>query len=233
MRCEQIGNATLYLADYAEVLPLLPKVEALIIDPPYEIAAQGGGIGAKRKYLTDIDGHIDAGFDMGMLSGFDNWLVFCGKPQLMDLMQKATAQGLRWQLRTWNKTNPTPLTNGNYLPDTEYMVHAFKTHVWEGKKRWVVGNVEKSGFDHPTVKPQYVMVDALQCATNRGDTVLDCFMGSGSTGVACMSMGRRFIGVEREPKYFDIACRRIEDAQRITDMFIAPAAKPEQQGFAL
>ena len=232
MRIETIGNATLYLGDCAEVLPLLPKVDALITDPPYEISASVGGIGGKRQYLTDIRGHIDAGFDMDMLSGFDNWMVFCGKPQLMDLMQKATAQGLRWQLRTWNKTNPTPLTNANYLPDTEYMVHAFKTHIWQGKKRWIVGNVEKSGFDHPTVKPQYVMIDALQCATNYGETVLDCFMGSGSTGVAAMTLGRKFYGIEREEKYFEIACQRIENAQRQTSLF-EPAERAEQHGLAL
>lgn len=214
-----IGNAELWHGDCREVLPLLPKADALVTDPPYEIAAAGGGIGAKRKYLADIDGHIDEGFDIAMLSAFDNWMVFCGKPQLMNLMMQADKQGLRWQLRTWNKTNPTPLTNGNYLPDTEYIVHAFKTHVWQGKKRWIVGNVEKSGYDHPTVKPQYVMADALQCASNRGDLVLDCFMGTGSTGVACMDMGRRFIGIERERKYFDIACERIARAQAQERLF--------------
>lgn len=232
MRIEKIGNATLYLGDCHEVLPVLPKVDALVTDPPYEISASGGGIGGKRQYLTDIRGHIDAGFEIGMLSAFENWLVFCGKPQLMDLMMQATNQGLRWQLRTWNKTNPTPLTNANYLPDTEYMVHAFKTHVWQGKKRWIVGNVEKSGFDHPTVKPQYVMLDALQCASNYGDTVLDCFMGSGSTGVACMTLGRKFIGVEREPKYFEIACERIRMAQAQATLF-EPAARTEQYDLAL
>lgn len=232
MRIEKIGNATLYLGDCHEVLPVLPKVDALVTDPPYEISASGGGIGGKRQYLTDIRGHIDAGFEIGMLSAFENWLVFCGKPQLMDLMMQATNQGLRWQLRTWNKTNPTPLTNANYLPDTEYMVHAFKTHVWQGKKRWIVGNVEKSGFDHPTVKPQYVMLDALQCASNYGDTVLDCFMGSGSTGVACMTLGRKFIGVEREPKYFEIACERIRMAQAQATLF-EPAARTEQHDLAL
>lgn len=232
MRIEKIGNATLYLGDCHEVLPVLPKVDALVTDPPYEISASGGGIGGKRQYLTDIRGHIDAGFEIGMLSAFENWLVFCGKPQLMDLMMQATNQGLRWQLRTWNKTNPTPLTNANYLPDTEYMVHAFKTHVWQGKKRWIVGNVEKSGFDHPTVKPQYVMLDALQCTSNYGDTVLDCFMGSGSTGVACMTLGRKFIGVEREPKYFEIACERIRMAQAQATLF-EPAARTEQHDLAL
>ena len=219
-RIETIGNCTLYLGDCRDILPLLPKVDSVITDPPYEISASGGGIGGKRQYLTDIRGHIDTVFDMAMLSAFDNWLVFCGKPQLMNLMQQATDQGLRWQLRTWNKTNPTPLTNGNYLPDTEYMIHAFKTHVWQGKKRWIVGNVEKSGFEHPTVKPQYVMTDALQCATNYGESVLDCFMGSGSTGVACATMGRTFYGIEREEKYFDIACKRIEQAYAQQRLFV-------------
>lgn len=229
-----IGNATLYCGDCREVLPLLPRVDALITDPPYEIAAAGGGIGAQRKYLSDILGHIDAGFDVGMLSGFDNWMVFCGKPQLIALMRQAEAQGLRWQLRTWNKVNPTPLTNGNYLPDTEYMVHAFKTHVWRGKRRWVVGNVEKSGFEHPTVKPQYVMVDALHCASDVDDVVLDCYAGTGSTGVACATQGRRFIGIERERRYFDIACERISRAQAQGTLFVEPVQRPEQQamGFA-
>ena len=233
MRIENIGLATLYLGDCREILPSVPKCNALITDPPYEISASGGGIGGKRQYLTDIRGHIDEGFDVSMLSAFENWLVFCGKPQLMALMMQADKQGLRWQLRTWNKTNPTPLTNANYLPDTEYMVHAFKTHIWKGKKRWIVGNVEKSGFDHPTVKPQYVMIDALQCATNHGETVLDCFMGSGSTGVACVTLGRKFYGIEREPKYFEIACQRIENAHRQASLFEPAAIVAEQHAFAL
>ena len=224
-----IGDCQLYLGDCRDILPTLPKVDAVITDPPYLISAAGGGIGGKRQYLTDIRGHIDEGFDVALLSGFENWSVFCGKSQLMTLMTQAESQGLRWQIRTWNKTNPTPLTNGNYLPDTEYIVHAFKTHVWEGKKRWIVGNVEKSGFEHPTVKPQYVMLDAVRCATNRGDTVLDCYMGSASTGVACMSLDRKFIGIEREPKYFDIACRRIEQAYAQGDFFVAPPKAKQEQ----
>lgn len=212
-----------------DILPTLDKVDAVITDPPYKISASGGGIGGKRQYLSDIRGHIDEGFDVSILGKFANWYVFCGKPQLTMLIEQAEKQGLRWQLRTWNKTNPTPLTNNNYLPDTEYMIHAFKTHVWIGKKRWIVGNVEKSGFDHPTVKPQYVMIDSIQCASSKGDLILDPFVGSGSTGVAAVQMGRKFIGIEREPKYFDIACRRIEDAQKQIDMFAetTPQTQPE------
>ncbi len=62
-----------------------------------------------------------------------------------------------------------------------------------------------------------------------GETVLDCFMGSSSTGVACLKLGRKFIGIEVDPEYFDIACRRIEKAYAQPDLFIAPPSKPVQE----
>ena len=92
------------------------------------------------------------------------------------------------------------------------MIHAYKKHIWAGKSRFVVGNVEKNPFAHPTVKPLYVMNKAIISASAKGNLVCDPFMGTGSTGVAALQLGRRFIGIEREPKYFDIACERIENA---------------------
>lgn len=212
---QEFAGATLYLGDCAGLLPAVlaeNKVDALISDPPYELSAVGGGIGRQRQYMAAIDRHLDGGFDVGLLGQFENWFVFCTKAQLVDLFAQAERQNLRWQLLTWNKKNPTPLTCNNYLPDTEYMVHAFKKHIWESKTRFVVGNVEKNPFDHPTVKPLYVMYKAIASASAPGDLVLDPFMGTGSTGVAALQRGRRFIGIEREPKYFDIACQRIEHA---------------------
>ena len=228
-----IGNATLHHADCRDVLTTLGAVDVVITDPPYVMSAKGGGIGAKRKYLADIEGHIDAGFDVSMLSPYKNWLVFCGKPQLVELMTQAAKQGARWQLLTWNKTNPTPLSNNNYLPDSEYMVHAFESHHYESKTRFIVGQVERSGFDHPTVKPQYVMQKAIRSASHPSDHVLDCFMGTGSTGVACIQSGRAFTGIERERKYFDIACERISRAQAQGMLFEPVVAKPEQQQLAV
>lgn len=220
-RIEHLAEGVaLHCGDCREILPSLPNVDAVVTDPPYEIAAVGGGIGAKRKYLADISGHIDAGFEADMLASFKNWLVFCGKSQINKLSARAEKSGLRWQLLTWNKTNPTPLTNANYLPDTEYMVHAFVRHDWECKKRFIVGQVEKNEFEHPTVKPLYVMFKAIRSASSFGDSILDPFMGSGTTGVAAVKLGRKFIGVEIEPKYFDIACRRISEALKQPDMFI-------------
>ena len=233
MRIETIGNATLYLGDCADILPMIGKVDVLIADPPYIMAAHGGGLGAKRKYLADIKNHLDAGFNVEMLAQFPNWFVFCGKPQLIEILTFAESIGKRWQLLTWNKNNPTPLSNNNYLPDTEYMIHGFESHHYESKTKFIVGNVERSGFDHPTVKPQYVMQKAILSASHRGETVLDCFMGTGSTGVAALGLGRKFIGIEREESYFDIACRRIEDAQRMGDMFATEIIKPVQVGLDL
>ena len=73
---------------------------------------------------------------------------------------------------------------------------------------------------HPTEKPVELMRYWIGNSTHQGQIVLDPFMGSGTTGVAAIQMGRKFIGIEREPKYFDIACKRIEDAQRQGDLFM-------------
>ena len=96
------------------------------------------------------------------------------------------------------------------------------------------GKALLDGKEHPTQKPIEVMAWCIQQLPASLHTILDPFMGSGTTGVACARLGRRFIGVEIEPRYFDIACRRIEEAQRQGDMFRPqPAAKPEQYAMTL
>jgi site-specific DNA-methyltransferase (adenine-specific)/modification methylase len=87
-----------------------------------------------------------------------------------------------------------------------------------------VVNADGGARLHPTQKPVSVMRQAIQWAANDAATILDPFMGSGTTGVAAVQMGRKFIGIERDEGYFDIACRRIEQAQRQADMFIGSAA---------
>lgn len=85
---------------------------------------------------------------------------------------------------------------------------------------------------HPTEKPLGLMGELVQLFSNQGATVLDPFMGSGTTGVACARLGRKFIGIELEPKYFEIACRRIEEAQAQPDMFIPSAGEQEALPFS-
>jgi len=231
MRIEKIGDATLYLGDCMEVVPTLHKVDAVVTDPPYVISTSGGSSYAKKrvKHLKVINNHIDKGFDISLLNSFKNWFVFCGKHQIVELIQFAESQNLRWQLLTWNKTNPIAiLTCNTYLNDAEYMIHAFEKMDFLDKRRFIVGPSEISGFDHPTVKPQYVMTKAINTASHLGDVVADFFMGTGSTGVACAQMGRSFIGIEKELKYFDIACRRIEQAYKQGQLFKPQSTKQIQ-----
>jgi site-specific DNA-methyltransferase (adenine-specific) len=232
----EIGNATLYLGDCMDILPTLDRVDAVITDPPYIVGAKGCGLAGDRVYLKEItDKKLDDGFDFSLLTNFENWMVFCGKQQLVELLNFAESQTGKWMLLTWNKTNPTPLTNNNYLPDTEYIVHLWQPNrlfgKYQDKSRFIVLPAGGGEFDHPTVKPLAIMNKCVSLTSKTNETILDPFMGSGTTGVAAVQMGRKFIGIEREPKYFDIACRRIEDAQKQLDMFaetITPVSVLEQ-----
>jgi site-specific DNA-methyltransferase (adenine-specific) len=91
----------------------------------------------------------------------------------------------------------------------------------------MTNNAERSGL-HPTEKPVSLMRELISLFSNFGETILDPFMGSGTTGVAAVKLGRKFIGIEIEPKYFDIACRRISDALKQPDMFQERPAPAKQ-----
>ena len=208
----QDSAVTIYHGDCREIVPALGKFDLLLTDPPYELTATGGGIGAKRKYLADIDGHIDSGFDMSVLDACENWMCFCSKKQLPELLNKATAKV--WALVTWNKPNPTPLCSGNYLPDTEYIVHSYVSGrlfgEYKDKSRFIVHPVEKNNLGHPSVKPLAVVCKLVNLGTQPGEIILDPFAGSGTTGRAAKDLGRKAVLIEREEKYCEIAARRME-----------------------
>jgi len=202
---------TIYHGDCREIVPSLGKFDLLLTDPPYEVVATGGGIGAKRKYLSDIKGFTDEGFDMSILDGFNNWFCFCAKSQLLQLIQKAVVR--RWQLVTWNKPNPTPLCNGNYLPDTEYIVHSFEPKRLFGEFRDKSRYIEypaQQGNLHPNEKPLPVIQKLVKLGTVGGENILDPFAGSGTTGRAAKDLGRKCTLIEREERYCEIAARRMQ-----------------------
>ena len=206
------GSVKLFLGDCLEVLPYV-DADVVITDPPYEITAAGGGIGATRKDLHETEGFTDCGFDYAILSRFANWVCFGTLRQVPKLIEAAGKR--RWMLITWNKPNPCPLVNGNYLPDTEYIVHAWsKGQLFGGfndKARFIVHPLgDKEHGEHPNEKPRRVMRKLVNLASDEGHVVMDPFMGSGTTGVECVSAGRRFIGIERDPKWFAVAVERIE-----------------------
>ena len=204
MTIEVIGNATLYLGDCRDVLPSLPAVDACITDPPY-------GINAARTRNSQVDGWVDYGVDGWDLERPDPsifpMILAAGKVQIVwggnyftDLLPP-TMQWLVWDKGQRNFS----------LADCEF--------AWSSQRRaarifsYSRGQALQDGKEHPTQKPVALMAWCIDQAGNPA-TILDPFMGSGTTGVAAMNLQRQFIGIEREPKYFDIACRRIEDAQR-------------------
>lgn len=127
---------------------------------------------------------------------------------------------------TWHKTNPIPNHNGTYLSDTEYLVFAREKGVklygnYHTKKKYYVtpANVEdKKKWHHPTIKPLDIIKNLIINSSQQGDTVLDCFMGSGTTGVACKELDRNFIGIEIDENYFNIAKERIESHDKWSDL---------------
>jgi len=215
---EQDGIAIIH-GDCREVLPDLDLVADLIVtDPPYEISAAGGGIGGRRQYLTDIRGHVDGGFDLSLLEPYPNWFCFCGKEQLPAMFRFVRER--RWMLVTWNKPNPTPLCNNNYLPDTEYIFHCFEPGrlfgAYRDRSRYIVHPVEQNDWDHHTVKPLGIIVKLLHLGSEAGDLVLDPFMGSGTTLRAAKDLGRRAIGIEIEERYCEIAAKRLQQGVLLT-----------------
>jgi site-specific DNA-methyltransferase (adenine-specific)/modification methylase len=219
-RVETIGNATLMLGDCRDILPTLGKVDAVVTDPPYGIGAystgkMGGGVLAKQSEYeaTEWDAEpIDADTIAQIISKAKHAVIFGGN-------YYALSPTSCWLV--WDKEN-----GANNFADCELAwtnlskaVRRIK-YMWHGMLR---ANGEARG-DHPTQKPIGVMKWCIGHLPDTAETILDPFMGSGTTGVAAVQMGRKFIGIEREPKYFDIACSRIEQAQRQGDMFIGAAA---------
>ena len=222
------GSVRLILGDCLEVLPTLSGIDAVVTDPPYDVVAAGGGIGAKRQYLKEIEGFTDCGFDPAVVAGFPNWMVFCTAKQIPGMFAHVCDR--RWMLITWNKPNPTPLCNGNYLPDTEYIFHCWSRGGLHGdfrdKSRFIV-YPSQHGLDHPNEKPLPVMTKLVRNAAKRQGVIADPFMGSGTTGVACVRTGRRFVGIEIEPKYWEIAVRRVRAELERFPLFEA-ASRPRQ-----
>jgi site-specific DNA-methyltransferase (adenine-specific) len=243
-----IGDATLYLGDCREILPTLGRVDAVVTDPPYGIPHQfgvqqgSGRKGARRlQFAWDGAGVTDAVLRACELAApsADAQLWFCGLHQASYIADTLLAAGMTPKAGCWVKECPPPAGAGNWWPSGfEHAVYAYRSGAWFGDadpKRsnvWIADSYrfgQPGKVDHPTQKPLDLMKRLVKAIVAPGALALDPFMGSGTTGVACAKLGRRFTGIEIEPRYFDIACRRIEQAYAQPDMFIAPQPKPVQE----
>ena len=216
MRVEQIGDATLYLGDCLEILPTLPKVDAVITDPPYGISHPCNFAARGRANLASCNDYPAVHGDN---EPFDpsHWLAL-NVPTLMwggNHFASRLPDASGWCV--WDKERPEDLDQATCeLAWTNFVkgVRRFR-YLWNGMMR--AG--ERGENYHPTQKPVALQEWVLGLRWTPRGTILDPFMGSGTTGVACANLGRKFIGIEIEPKYFDIACARIGNAYRQQRMF--------------
>jgi len=216
-----IGDCHLFLGDCKEVIPHLPKVGLVLTDPPYGIditksnriaVSRGMGGGDWDSFAPDFEtiASVVAIGEKAVLWGGN----YFGLPATKTIL-------------VWDKNN-----EGRDFADLE-MAWSNCGHVARIFRMRPM-NMD-GGKEHPTQKPIALMEWCINLAPKNTSTVADPFMGSGTTGVACARMGKSFYGIEREPKYFEIACRRIEAAYAQPRLFSEPQQekKPEQIGFEL
>lgn len=212
-RVEQIGLATLYLGDCREIMPTLARPDAVITDPPYgidysaQIEKTQERFGWRRHQRFEWDVRRPPDEFLRWLSDAADYVALWGGNYLADCLPPS----MGWLI--WDKCQ-TDFS----LADVEMAW----TNRWQAARRLRLPRavLVAEGGEHPTQKPVAVMrftIDKLRVPS--GGSILDPYMGSGSTGVAAVEMRHPFIGIEIEPRYFDIACRRIEQAQRQGDMF--------------
>lgn len=242
-RREVIGDATLYLGDCREILPALGKVDAVVTDPPY-------GIGFKYESHVDDPKSYESlmacvvSTTVGLCKEGGGLFWWQAGPQAPN-WHRWFPEGFRLMAscKDFVQMRPTRIQyafdpivfwyKGGSQPKYR-MAGNRKENALEKRWDWHIARTSASVNDrstkgmHPCQRPIDAVEYVVHCASNVGDVILDPFMGSGTTGVACARLGRRFIGMEIEPHYFDVACKRIEDAQRQGRLFDERPPKPEQ-----
>ena len=219
----------IYNIDCMEGVQLLDdkSIDLVVMDPPYLLNLQ------KTKNTTSINNYANElldlkdGFDLKILDLLIpkmkkiNMYIYCSKRQIKQLLEYFMNKGCNYELLTWHKQNPSPLTNNNYLPDTEYIVFAREKGVrlygnyYTKRKYYISGvnQVDKKKYKHPTIKPLAFIENHIVNSSKEGDLVLDCYCGSGTTLVAALKNNRNYIGFEIIKEYYEIAKKIIEDTK--------------------
>lgn len=220
-----IGNAELYLGDCMDVLPTLGKVDTVLTDPPYGMSFQSNYRKEKHMVIAnDNSAELANSVIEWCIKNTNHSIYAFGRwDNLLDYPKPKSL--ITWVKNNWSMGD----LNHEHARQTEVaFFYPMEKHFFpKGRPTDVVMFPRTQNSFHPTEKPVGLMSRFIEWTDG---VVFDPFMGSGTTGVAAVQMGRKFIGIEREPKYFEIACRRIEDAQKQVDMFVAPELVSMQQG---
>ena len=235
-------NIQLFQGDCFEVLKNIPdkSVDFVLTDPPYEF--KNGGFGGGKKELSKrhfkkqllhnplFHKDFDAKTLMNEIERVCksvNCVIFDTDPMMLKLMQYADEHKYYYTQTLWHKTNPPPFLNNNYLKDIELaiVIREKKTPMFGDYKSLSkvytspVNKRDKDLYNHPTIKPVSLIEKFITNHTKEGDVVLDMYMGSGTTGVACKTLNRNFIGIELDPTYFETAKNRINSTYKQLGLF--------------
>lgn len=224
------GDSNLLIKDIKD-----NSIDLIIIDPPYLLNMDGGKKGKSRfaktllsleKELTDAD--LIDNYDLSILNEFIriqdkvNIYIWCNLAQIRQYLDFFIGKhNCSYEIIIWNKTNAMPLFNNKYLNDKEYCLYFRKRGYCNPANYKLAKTVyylpttqkEKKLYKHPTIKPLEIIESLVLNSSRENETILDCFMGSGTTGIAVINAGsnRKFIGIEKNKDYFLTAKKRIED----------------------
>ena len=208
------------------------SIDLVVTDPPYLIEnTKAGGKSELAKSIQKMNDEIENknltnGFNIEVLDELVrimknvNIYIWCNHKQIpMYLDYFVNKRNCSFDIIIWNKTNAMPLFNNKYLTDKEYCLYFRKNGLCAPKSYEEAKTVyyqpinikDKKMYNHPTIKPLNIIRNLIKNSSNENETVLDCFMGSGTTGVACKELNRNFIGIELDETYFEIAKKRIEE----------------------
>lgn len=232
MKFEDMIN-TIQLGNCYELIKNIPdkSVDLIITDPPYEWQKGGEMTGLFRKgvssrnFMYQIEkANLDKGINYSILDDFVrvmkkiNIYIWCNKEQLYKYMEYFVGKlNCYFDIIIWNKTNVTPLCGNKYLTDKEYCLFFREKGVpiigsYETKKTVYISSSnkeDKDNFIHPNCKPINIIKNLIENSSKKNDIILDTFVGSGTTCLACKETGRRYIGMEIDPEYHKIAVDRL------------------------
>lgn len=226
----QIEPNNIYCGDCYKLIKEIPdkSIDCIYTDIPY-LMINGKNLKSYSKLSDSVSkkianlNEISSGIDLSILDEFKrvmkkvNIYIWCSKLQILDIL--TYFKDYNFEILVWCKTNPQPAVNGIWLPDVEYCLYFRESGVplnqdFYVKSKYYISSIntqDKKLFDHPTIKPLELVERHLKHTTQPNDIVLDPFLGSGTTAVACKALGRKYIGFELNKDYYKIAVDRLNN----------------------